>query len=254
MLGLVIFTFPDLTGQDEQLAYLFTGVVYDANFRPLPFTHVLAHGTGVGDVTDSLGIFRIYVRKNDKLSFYNIAFQDTSKFISSTDRAFYIKLRKRYYSLGEARIYSWGSTYEEFLDEVKRQGIAESEGEKMGLPTQDPDHIPYYLDDKLIKSFKFFLASPLSSLYYNYNKREKGARRAYQLEKDKELIDKYEKIVGAENISWITGLKGEDLQEFMRYLNKHMHATYHSSELRILTEIHSIWKRYQEVLKDSPAQ
>ena len=167
----------DITAQSDKLAYLFSGVVYDEFFRPLPYTHVVARGTGTGDVTDSLGIFSLYVRKNDQLSFYNISFQDTSRFVSSEDKGFYIILNKRYYSLKEARVYNWGSSYADFMDEVKRQGNVVTEGEKIGLPTQDPDLIPFDMDDKNIKSLRFFLASPISSLYYNLSKKEKGARK-----------------------------------------------------------------------------
>ena len=48
--------------QDDKLAYLFAGVVYDEYLRPVPYTQVVAHGTGSGDVSDSLGIFNIYIR------------------------------------------------------------------------------------------------------------------------------------------------------------------------------------------------
>ena len=244
LLLFIAIALSEITAQNDRLAYFFTGVVYDEHFRPLPYTHVLARGTGVGDVTDSLGVFALYVRKNDQLSFYNISFQDTSRFVSSEDKGFSIILRKRYYSLKEARVYNWGSSYDDFIDEVKRQGDVVTEGEKIGLPTQDPDYIPFDRDEEKIKSLGFFIHSPLSSLYYNYNKQEKAARRAYQLEKDKALIDTFERILGVENISYITELKGDELVQFMFYLNDHLSCTYHCSELRLLTEIHSIWKRY----------
>lgn len=246
MFGLVMLLLTNITAQSDKLAYLFSGVVYDDHFRPIPYTHVVARGTGTGDVTDSLGIFSLYVRKNDQLSFYNISYQDTSRFILSEDKGFYIILKKRYYSLKEARVYNWGSSYADFMDEVKRQGNVVTEGEKMGLPTQDPDIIPFDMDDEKIKSFNFFLHSPLSSLYYNLSKREKGARKAFQLEKDKELIERYRETLSEDNISYITGLKGNELELFMLYLNDHLLCTYHCTEMRLLTEIYSIWNVYQD--------
>ncbi len=245
--GILLAIYTHVHAQQDKMAYLFTGIVYDDFYRPLPYTHVLAQGTGVGDVTDSLGVFSIYIRKHDQLSFYNISYQDTSRFVTVNDQGFYIILKKRYFVLKEARVYDWGSSYGEFIDEVKKQGEFVSEGAKMGLPVQDPDYIPFNMNERLLQSAMFFFNSPLSYLYYNMNKKEKGARKAYQLEKDKELIEKFEEVLGKENISYITGLEDDKLEKFMLYLNDHMMCDYHCNEIKLLTEIHYIWKQYQGI-------
>ena len=150
--------------------------------------------------------------------------------------------------LREARVYDWGSTYGEFMDEVKRQGDVVTEGEKLGLPVQNPDYIPFNMDEKFIKSPRFFFNSPLSYFYYNMSRLEKGARKAYQLEKDKEEIEKFEEILDKQNISYITGLRDEELEKFVLYLNDHMMCDYHCNEFKLLTEIHHIWKVYQSLM------
>lgn len=236
--------------QQDKLAYYFTGIVYDEYFRPLPYTHVLAKGTGIGDVTDSLGIFTIYIRKHDHLSFYNISYLDTSTFVSVDDHGFYIAMEKRYYTLGEVKVYEWGSSYGDFLTEIKRQGEYVSEGKKLGLPIQDPDYIPFEMNEKALKSPWFLINSPVSFFYYNLSRLEKGARKAYRLERDKELIQKFEDIVGKKNIATITGLKDEELEDFMLYMNSKLQCDYHISELRLLMEIHAIWERYQLLMED----
>jgi len=48
-------------GQTDTKAWLFSGIVYDNNFNPLPYTHVIAKGTGKGDITDINGVFSLYV-------------------------------------------------------------------------------------------------------------------------------------------------------------------------------------------------
>ncbi len=245
ILGFSIVPMCSIYAQNDKLAYLFTGVVYDEFFAPLPYTHVMAKGTGIGDVTDSLGIFSLYVRKNDQLLFYNISYKDDAAFISIENKGFYIKLKKRYYLLKEARVYNWGSTYGDFLEEVRSKGEPVSEGEKLGLPAQDPDYIPFNLDEKKLKSVGFLLSSPVSFFYYNLNKREKSIRKAYQLEKDKVLIEKFDKILSEDNISYITELTGDELETFIIYLNAKLVCTYHCSELLLLTEIYDLWRRYQ---------
>jgi hypothetical protein len=232
--------------QDNR-AWKFTGVVYDAYFRPLPYTHVVARGTGQGDVTDSLGIFTLYVRNMDRLSFYNIACHDTTVIINKDMEAFYINLREKRYAIGEARAFSWGSTYGEFLQEYNRQGVPETMGEALELPQQDEEIKPFDMDEKRLKSVGFLVSSPVSFLYYNLSKREKSARKAFQLEQDKELIELYESILSRGNLGYITGLKEEALEDFVIYLNDHLQCSYKCPELKLLTEIHDIWNRYKEV-------
>ena len=54
-------------------------------------------------------------------------------------------------------------------------------------------------------------------------------------------------IVGSENISSITSLTGMDLQEFLVFLNEQFVCNYNCTELKIYTEIHSLWEVYQKL-------
>ncbi|MFC2089493.1 hypothetical protein ACFLT1_01860 [Bacteroidota bacterium] len=229
--------------QSSNLAYLFTGVVYDANYRPLPYTHVIASGTGQGDMTDTLGIFTLYIRASDKLSIFNITCHDTVVPVNKDMEYFSIHLRRKAYPLKEAKIFSWGSTYEEFMEAVKNTEV-EDIGEEMKLPQQDPDAIPFELDEKMIKSPRFFFSSPLSYLYYNLSEREKNVRKAYQLEKNASKIARFEYFLSGQKISEITGLEGKELQDFQLYLNQHIRCDFNCSELEILSEIYMHWEAY----------
>ena len=245
-LSLILVLPSIIKGQDTK-AYLFSGVVYDEQFTPLPYTHVVARGTGQGDMTDSLGIFKIYVRENDILSFYNIAFIDTSIHIQKDVPSFSVHMRKRLYPIKEARIFKWGSSYSEFLDEVERMGPGEQLSEKLELPEQDPGVVPFDKNEELLKSSKFFFSSPISYLYYNYSKQEKSARKVYKLDKDRGLIDRFNEMLSAASIASITGLQGKKLETFMIYLNSNLSCTYTCDEIALMTEILAIWKRYSEL-------
>jgi hypothetical protein len=241
---LILMSFVGVHGQNSKLAFRFTGIVYDENYIPLPYTHVIASGTGEGDMTDSLGIFTLYIRENDKLSFYNITRQDAVVSVNKNNTTFFIKLKQRVYLIPEARIFNWGSTYDEFIDEVNRQGVPQSRGAEIGLPQQDPDAIPFDLDEKKIKSAKFFFSSPVSYLYHNLSKYEKSVRKAYKLDKDREFIEAFEAILSSENISKITDLKGKELETFMIYLNSNLSCNYFCGEIELYSEILTIWEKY----------
>lgn len=233
--------------QEDTRAWLFTGTVYDEHFVPVPYTNVVAHGTGRGDMTDSMGIFSIYVRSTDQLSFYNISFHDTTVFVYASRPGIHVILKRKVYQLPGAMVFNWGSTYGEFIAEVERQGVPEPMGEQLGLPRQDPGVIPFDMDEEKIKSGGFLVTSPVSFLYYNLSKKEKGARRAFRLQQDQALIDRFNRVLGPANLQRITGLKEAELEQFVLFLNKNLSCDYHCDELQLTTELLQIWERYKEL-------
>lgn len=237
-------------GQKNQQTWLFTGTVYDAHYRPVPYTNVVAHGSGQGDMTDSLGIFSLRVRATDRLSFYNISFHDTTLFVIASLPGIHVRLRQKVYSLPGAMIFDWGSSYQDFIAEVERQGVPEDLGDALGLPKQDPDMVPFDMDEQKLKSGGFLLTSPVSFLYYNLSGREKKARRAFRLKQDRKLIERFNRVLGPTNLERVTGLKNESLEQFMIYLNQQMTCDYHCSELELTRELLEIWKRYKTLQKD----
>jgi hypothetical protein len=244
---LTILSVCNLSAQEEHRAWLFTGTVYDEHFVPVPYTSVVGHGTGQGDMTDSMGIFSLYVRATDKLSFYNISFRDTTIYVSAALSGIHLKLKRKVYALPGAMIFNWGSTYSEFIAEVQRQGVQETIGEKLGLPRQDPGVIPFDMDEEKIKSGGFLLNSPVSFIYYNLSRKEKGARRAFRLKQDQALIDRFNRVLGPTNLQHITGLEGKALEDFMIYLNKELTCDYQCSELQLTKELLRIWKKFKEM-------
>lgn len=233
--------------QGDSRAWLFTGTVYDEHFVPVPYTNVVAHGTGQGDMTDSMGIFSIYVRATDQLSFYNISFHDTTLFVYAARQGIHVLLRRKVYELPGAMIFDWGSTYQEFLTEVERQGVPEQVGEKLGLPRQDPGVVPFDMDEDKLKSAGFLLSSPVSFFYYNLSKREKGARRAFRLQKDRALIDRFNRVLGPVNLQRITGLEDSELEQFMIYVNRELSCDYNCTEIQLTTELLQLWEQYKEL-------
>ena len=240
LLGIQVFSQTDIK------AYEFTGIVYDEGFNPIPYTHVIAEGTGQGDVTDSLGIFTLYIRETDRLFFYNLTCEDSSIIVQKDISAFNIRLKRRIYLLKEAKVFDWGSSYGDFLQEAKRQGPAKGQGEKIGLPVQDPEVIPFDMDEKRLKSPGFLISSPISFFYYNFSKREKAARKAFKLKQNEDEIDIFQQTLSQQNISSITSLEGEELEDFILYLNDRITCTFKCSELEILSEIFNIWSTYKD--------
>lgn len=236
-----------VAGQQADSAFLLTGIVFNDSFEPLPATHVINLNTRQGDVTDSLGIFRLRAVPSDTFLILNISYRDTM-LTAARIRVFpQIILRSRYYELEEARIFEWGSTYEDFKEAIVEMPNQESLGESMGLPRQDPDYVPLEMDPRQVKSPAYLLSSPISFFYQNFNRHAKSARKVYWLEKDKEKMELFSTIINEENLADITGLTGEELMKFAAFLNDRMKCDYHCTELQIYTEIHAIWDLYREI-------
>ena len=235
-----------LSAQNSDTVTILTGIVYDRSFYPVPASHVININTHQGDVTDSLGIFRLPVRHSDTLLIRNIAFQDTLVPVPLISEQKFILIKRKFYPLEEARIFEWGSTYGDFKEAIIEMPNQQTLGESMGLPRQNPDYIPYDMDEKALKSPAFLLTSPVSYFYHNFSKYARSARKVYWLEKNQAKHELFNELVSSENISSITSLTGFELQEFQAYLYPRMVCDFKCTEIQIYTEIYGLWKVYQE--------
>ena len=235
-----------LSAQTSDSVTILTGIIYDRSFYPVPASHVINMNSHQGDVTDSLGIFRLPVRHSDTLLIRNIAFQDTLVPVALISERRFILIKRKFYPLEEARIFEWGSTYGDFREAIIEMPNQQTLGESMGLPRQDPDYIPYEMDEKAIKSPAFLLSSPVSYFYHNFSKHARSARKVYWLKKNQKKHEVFNEIVSRENISSITSLTGIELQEFQAYLSKRMVCDFNCTEIQIYNEIYGLWKVYQE--------
>jgi len=236
-----------LLAQSADQIYKLTGIVYDETYAPISASHVININTQKGDVTDSLGIFHLLVTSSDTLLIRNIAFRDTLVSVMEVHANRHIRLKRRRYQLPEARIFEWGSSYDDFREAFIGMPVQQSFGAAMGLPQQDPDKVPLEMNEKAVKSAGLLLTNPISFFYYNFNKHAKSARKVYWLEKNQEKQDQFEEIITAENLSTITGLTGLELEDFQIFFSQRIVCDMHCSELEVLNEIHGLWKVYQDL-------
>lgn len=237
-----------LSAQVSDSVVNLTGIVYDDLFFPVPASHVINMNTHQGVVTDSLGIFRLPVYSDDTLLIRNIAYQDTLVPVNQILKQGHILIERRFYLLEEARIFEWGSTYGDFRDAIIQMPNQQTLGGSMGLPTQDPDYIPFEMNENYLKSPLFLIKSPISYFYYNFNKHARSARKVYWLKKNQDKHEIFNEIMSSDNISSITGLTGMELQDFISFLFQKMYCDFKCEELQIYTEIYGLWDVYQKLV------
>jgi len=236
-----------MTAQSADSLFQLSAIVYDEMYMPVPASHVINLNTRAGDVTDSLGIFRLPVHMYDTLLIRNIVFWDTLLTVDALQSAGYVMLRKRRYLLEEAKIFEWGASYGDFREAFIEMPVQQTLGASLGLPRQDPEKVPLEMDEKAVKSAGLLLTSPISFFYYNYNKHAISARKVYWLKKDQEKNEQFEALLSAENLAEITGLAGEDLERFQIFLSQRMVCDLNCSELDVYKEIYGLWEVYQEM-------
>lgn len=247
-LYLTLHSIPVLYSQISDSVIRISGSIHDSQGNPLPYTHVINLITKSGTTADSSGIFKIKAKHADVLYFNNLAFIDTSVVINKNQNYLEIKLSRRKYAIPEVKIFEWGSTYEDFKQALLKMPLKKTVAEKLKLPQQDPNLIPYYLDSDLISSARFLYNSPIDFLYLNLNKTEISRRKVYDLIKNKEQIEKFNKIYSHTNISGITGLKDKELLEFMVYLESRFECDYRCSEIQITKELFMHWNHYKKYM------
>lgn len=243
--ALLIAAHCGLAGQAVDSVFMLTGFVYDGMYRPVPATHVINIQSRAGDVSDTLGIFRLPVTLLDTLYFRNIVYRDTLVSAALLHRSKFIRLKEYYHTIPETRIFSWGNSYADFREAVISLPRVTTLGEKLGLPREDPDYIPLEMNEKKVRSAGFLLTSPVSFFYHNLSRKQRSARRLFMMERNAEEQDAFEEILSRSNISSITGLTGEELDRFLLFLNERIQCDYRCSELQIHTEIHSLWELYR---------
>jgi hypothetical protein len=224
-------------------------LVYDETYMPVSATHVINMNTRQGTITDTLGIFHIEAHPSDTLMIRNIMFRDTLVSAVSLREEGYVRLTRRFYELEEARIFRWGSTYDDFQEAFVGMPMAQTLGASMGLPRQDPDYVPLEMNEKAVKSAGLLLTSPISFFYYNFSRQAKSERKVYWLKRYQEKQELFDTLVGPENLSEITGLTGQELRDFMYFLSQRMQCGIHCSELDIYSEIYALWDLYQELME-----
>jgi len=249
VIWIVVLSNGRLLAQPTDTLINFSAIVYDDSFTPVPITHVINMNTRKGCVTDSLGIFRLPLHLTDTLLIRNVAFWDTLVAVREVQQNRYIILRRRIYQLEEAKIFEWGASYDDFREAFIGMPMQQTLGASLGLPRQNPEKVPLEMDEEAVKSAGLLFTSPISFFYYNFNKQAKSARKVYWLQKNQEKNDQFEALVSAENLSDITGLTGEQLQEFQIFLSQRMVCDFNCNELAIYKEIHGLLKVFQDLVE-----
>ena len=197
------------------------GSVYDpVNKRRVPFAHIINQKKSLGTIGDTIGNFSIQADSGDVLFIsamgYQFDIQHVTAEMMDSQEGIEIQLVPRAYMLPEVVIYEL-NTYTKFKKKFMEVEIEDDRYVVPGLPDVRPGRIPALLDTNVIRHPLFAIIHPISFFYYNFNKRQKNLRLYLKL-LDRDRLKALAAIrYNKEVINSITGLEGEDLDDFIDF-------------------------------------
>lgn len=195
-------------------------IMVEKTLEYVPLVHIYNERTHKTSVSDTDGNFMIKVNKGDTLVFSAIGYYFKVVYVTDSllkKETVFIELLPRKYEISEARVYALG-TYEQFKQKVLALKLPETRTDKLrkylhGLSRKLGKEIKFQQEmDKLAKGGVLFSAPILTP--------EEIAMIKLKKIKEKEKIQKiiYEKF-NREIVADVTGLKGDELTEFMVFCN-----------------------------------
>jgi hypothetical protein len=206
--------------------------------KPIPYAHVLNLRFRRATVSDTLGFFTISMRRTDTLLVTAIGYEDLfftlPSFWPANSYSGVLYLEEKVYNIEGVTVHGLG-TYEQFRQKVLSLDLTDDKVIKMQT---------YYnriLTDEAIKyqavttGFSFSLRSP----------EERSLRKLQKVLEEQKVEDqinaKYNKAI----VSKMTGLKGKELEDFMRYCQIPRDFILKSPEYDILQRIKDSYENYK---------
>ena len=213
-----------------------SGIIVDSDsITPIPFVNIINNRTNKGTISDTNGFFRISILKTDTILFSSLSFEKKPFHLSDTTAAscfFKIIMNNKNYKLAVVNVYAL-SKQSQFRYDFVHINLPEHlyiKGRKIyvpGIPNYDGPRNPNASP----------IGSPVSFFYSKFSKREKSIRKLNKLLKQDSINyiinSKYnEKIVYE-----LTGLKGNELIEFIKFCDFDNHYLLKNTEYDIYTKI-----------------
>jgi hypothetical protein len=239
---MLIFTSIIIFSQNSTV-YIITGKIIDGEkLKPVPGAFVLNTNRLYGTQSDTSGKFRILMLKSDSIRISSIGYYtkywkpDFSKahgnFIMQN-----IYLKPQVYKLSPINIYAlrWNA----FVYDVKNTKVKENKVQK---------RITKWIDQMIEEENLADINLP-TGIVIPLPIHTKYEKQLAKIQKD-EKITKLNKMANEkfnkQLVARITGLKGKDLQKFMKYCSFDRNFILRTSEYDLIIIIQDIYKEYQE--------
>ena len=210
-------TLGQITANDSVFQF-FARVSGLADHMPVQFSHIINRTTGHGTISDTLGFFSILVHPSDLISisaigYYYLSFQVTDSLLE-TEHIPNIEMTPRSYPIAQVNIYPFGS-YDQFKYRMINLRLPEPEHKINPIFMKELEHAADTLD--IVEPLS--LGSPITALYDLLSKEGKSKRKLAEILKQEELERILYPKYNRELVGRISGLEGNELNDFMIFCN-----------------------------------
>lgn len=207
--------------------------------------------------TSEEGYFELNAEIGDTIKISNVSFK-ASSFVVQDFEFKMINLIPNVIQLNEVKVTNFPKNENEFKRSVINLGVVEVDsfipfGVKPGKPK---GRIPklYERETDLVfgadEKFNPSLTIPISYFTKKFSKKHKAKRDYYELKASKEQFFANEKKYNKELVTELTGLKGDELMDFMSYLDFQYEFLTESNDYEIVKAILDRFEEFKITLKN----
>lgn len=232
---------------NKELIRLSGTILSSDSLTPVAGVHVLNNKSKVGATSNDGGYFTIPMHRTDTILFSAIGYETYQFVLEASSKSMsplvQIKLVPKVYELKEVSVSDMPSE-----DQFKKDLLA------LKLPDEPDLDLPQIKQAKLTKGVEFgpngglVIPGPFSALHNKFS-REAKERKKVQILQAQEFRNKsYHAKFNAQVVQRVTGLKDEQLDEFMKYCKLNESLVLNAkNEYEIALAINNCLKEYKEM-------
>lgn len=221
----------------EDMVKVSAQILDDMTGLPIPYVNVINQRVRGGTIADKEGKFTLQADPTDTLTFKSVGYLD--KRIAVTEMMkenSVVTMAPVRYLLGGVEVTGEGP-------KVNMSGI------KVGKMST----VPIELRGEFASKPRLLTAifHPTSFLYYKFNKEEKDKRKTLVAIKSDREWQLFSLVYNKEIAERLTGLKGDELDNFMVYFNAFSNLRFSATTYEVEKRVKEVFAEYQEkLLKD----
>ncbi|WKK85267.2 carboxypeptidase-like regulatory domain-containing protein [Marivirga arenosa] len=241
LLFILLFSFSTaITAQDHN------GIVLSESGEAISGAHIVNISANIMAISTDVGEFKLAVNKGDTLVVSNINY-NTKQLIVGDQKYLKIVLSEANIQLDEVRVSNMPETESDFRRKIVDMGVVEDDAfVPYGMkPNKPMSKIPKNYDPSYTNSLGYAINKPISFIVKKLSKSHKEKLKYYQTVANQGNAIQNSKKYNSGLVQDLTGLKGDELTDFIQYLDLDEAFVQRSSDYEIASRILEEFEKYK---------
>ena len=232
-------------GQRRDSTLRFFGNLYDSeSFQPVEYAHIINMDGNNATISDTLGTFDLRIEPGDSLMITAIGYGTTYyQYSGDWQKAVFssIPMEKKAYAISEVEITPWG-TYRQFKNKFLELELKDPEEDLHPQAWKDIQREPT-VEEQINPG----ITSPVTMIYALFSEEIQSMEKLKELQIRMDRENKLKEKFNPEQVSELTGLKGDELIQFMNYCNFSEKYILNTKEYFILERVKKCYRQYRRL-------